>query len=142
MKSNLNQTWKDIFVEYITTNKQIKVWSVKTSLIHIMSTYTINEHSRDADLLENKNILLSLLIHIKLQDWIASDVPHKHDWPQKSVIDNDDVNALKNCTNHKKDLNQFKKTEKNMSALSWKWECFKKHFLSTDSSERKLIDMW
>ena len=43
--------------------------------------------------------------------------------------------------NHKKDSNLSKETEKNMSALSQKWKCFRKHILSTDSSERKLIDM-
>ncbi len=38
------------------------------NLIHIMSIYTIDECSRDADLLENVNILLLLLTYIKLQD--------------------------------------------------------------------------
>jgi len=94
------------------------VWSVKTSLIHIVLTYIIDEYSKDADLLENKDILLSLLIHTKLWDWIASDVSHKHDQSQKLVIDNDNINALKNCTNHKKNSILFKKTEKNMSASS------------------------
>ena len=79
MKSDLNQTWKDIFVEYITTNKQIKVWSIETSLIHIVSTYIIDEHSKDANLLKNENISLSLFIHTKLWDQIASDASHKCD---------------------------------------------------------------
>ena len=126
----------------MTTNKQIKVWSIKTSLIHIMLTYTINEHNRDANLLKNKNILLSLSICTKLQDQIAFDISHKHNQSQKLVIDNDNVNALKNCTNYKKNSILSKETEKNMSALFWKWKHFKKHFLSTDSSERKLINMW
>ena len=141
VKLNLNQTWKDIFVEYITTSKQIKVWSVKTSLIHIVLTYIIDEYNRDTDLLKNKDISLSLLICIKQQDWIASDALCKHSQSQKLIIDNDDVNALKNCTNHKKDSNLSKKTEKNMPAPSWKWECFRKHSLSTDKFEWKLIDM-
>ena len=118
IKLNLNWTWKNIFVEYTAISKQIKVWSVKTSSIHIMSAYIIDEHSEDADLLENKDILLSLLTHMKLQDWIALNVSHKCDWSQKLVIDNNDVNALKNYINHKKNLNLSKKTEKNMSALS------------------------
>jgi len=120
MKSNLNQTWKDIFVEYMIISKQIKVWSVKTNLIHIMSAYTIDEHSKDADLLKNKDILLLLLICTKLWDWIAFDVLHKCDQSQKLVIDNDDVNALKNHTNHKKYSILFKKIEKNISTSSWK----------------------
>ena len=116
IKSDLNQTWKDILVEYMTISKQIKVWSIKTSLIHIVLTYIIDEHSRDVDLLKNEDILLLLLTHTKLQDQIVFDVSHKYDWSQKLIIDNDDVNALKNCTNHKKDSNLSKKTEKNMSA--------------------------
>jgi len=84
-----------------------------------MSVYIIDEHSRDANLLKNENILLSLLIHMKLWDQIASDVLYKHDWSQKLVIDNNDINALKNCINHKKNSILSKKTEKNMSALSW-----------------------
>jgi len=134
--------WKNIFVEYTATSKQIKVWSVKTNLIHIVSTYIIDEHSKDVNLLENKDISLLLLIHMKLWDQIALNISHKHSWSQKLVIDNDNVNALKNCMNHKKNSILSKKTEKNMSALFWKWKCFKKHFLSTDSSERRLIDMW
>jgi len=126
----------------MTTNKQIKVWSIKTSLIHIMLTYTINEHNRDANLLKNKNILLSLSICTKLQDQIAFDISHKHNQSQKLVIDNDNVNALKNCTNYKKNSILSKETEKNMSTLSQKWECFRKHSLSTDSFKRKLINMW
>ena len=39
------------------------------NLIHIMLTYTIDEYSKDTDLLENKDILLLLLLtYIKLQD--------------------------------------------------------------------------
>ena len=68
VKLNLNWTWKDIFVEYTTTSKQIKMWSVKTNLIYIVLIYTIDECSRDTDLLENKYILLSLLTYTKLHD--------------------------------------------------------------------------
>jgi len=82
-----------------------------------VSTYIIDEYSRNADLLENKNISLSLLTHTKLQDQIAFNVSHKCSQSQKLVIDNDNVNALKNYMNHKKDSNLSKKTEKNMSAL-------------------------
>jgi len=85
-----------------------------------MSAYTINEHSKDTDLLENEDILLSLLIYTKLWDQIAFNVSHKHDQSQKLVIDNNNVNSLKNCTNHKKDSILSKETEKNISALSCK----------------------
>jgi len=81
-----------------------------------VSTYNIDEHNRDADLLENEDILLLLFIHTKLQDWIAFNILCKCDQLQKLVIDNDDVNVLKNCINHKKNSNLSKKTEKNMSA--------------------------
>ena len=118
VKSDLKWTWKDIFVEYMTTSKQIKVWSVKTNLIYIVLTYIIDEYSRNVNLLKNKNVSLSLSIYTKLWDWIASDVLHKCSWSQKLVIDNDDVNALKNCINHKKNSILSKKTKKNMSALS------------------------
>jgi len=96
------------------------VWNIKTNLIHIVSAYTIDEHSRDADVLENKDILLLLLllIYMKLWDQIASDVSYKHDWSQKLIIDNDDVNVLKNYMNHEKDSILSKETEKNMSVLS------------------------
>jgi len=63
----------------------------------------INEHSRDVNLLENENISLSLLICTKLQDQIASDVSHKHDQSQKLIINNNNIKALKNHANHKKD---------------------------------------
>jgi len=52
----------------MTISKQIKVWSIKTSLIYIVSIYIFDEHSKKTDLLENKNILLLSLIYIKLQD--------------------------------------------------------------------------
>ncbi len=83
-----------------------------------MLTYIIDEHSRDTNLLENEDVSLSLLTCTKLQDQIASDVSHKCDQSQKLVIDNDDVNALKNYINHKKDSILSKKTEKNMSMSS------------------------
>ncbi len=86
-------------------------------MIHIMSTYIIDEYSKDADLLENEYILLLLLIHMKLQDWITLNILHKCDQSQKLITDNDDVNALKNYTNYKKNLLLFKKTKKNISAL-------------------------
>jgi len=110
-------------------------------MIHIISAYIIDEHSRNADLLENEDILLLLLIHTKLQDWIVFDVSYKFDSSQKLVIDNDDVNALKNYINHKKNSNSSKKTEKNMLTWSHKQKHFKKYFLSTDSSKRKLINI-
>jgi len=102
----------------MTTNKQIKVWNVKTSLIHIVLTYIIDKYSKDVNLLKNKNISLSLLTHIKLWDWIVSDALCKYSQLWKLIINNDDVNALKNYTNHKKNSILFKKTEKNMSASS------------------------
>jgi len=102
----------------MTISKQIKVWSVKTNLIHIMSAYTIDEYNRNVNLLKNKNISLSLFIYTKLWNQIAFDVSHKHNWSQKLVIDNDDVNALKNYINHQKNSILFKETEKNMSASS------------------------
>ena len=42
---------------------------------------------------------------------------NKHNQSQKLITDNDDVNALKNCMNHKKNSLLSKKTEKNMSVL-------------------------
>jgi len=106
-----------------------------------MSAYIIDKHNRNTDLLENEDVSLSLLIHIKLQDWIAFDVSHKCDQSQKLVIDNDNINALKNCTNHKKYLNSSKKTEKNMSALLCKWRHLRKYFLLIDNFKRKLINI-
>lgn len=85
-----------------------------------MSIYTIDECSRDADLLENVNILLLLLTYIKLQDWIALNTLCKHSQLQKLVTDNDNINTLNNYINYKKDSTLSKKTEKNMSALFWK----------------------
>ena len=71
IKLDLNWMWKDILIKYMTINKQIKVWSVRTNLIHIVLIYTIDECSRDADLLENEYILLSLLTYTKLYDWMT-----------------------------------------------------------------------
>jgi len=116
------------------------VWNIKTNLIHIVLTYTIDECSRDANLLENKYILLSLLTHTKLQDQTALNILHKYSQSQKLVTDNDDINISDNYTNYEKDLLLFKETEKNMSVLFWKWEHFKKHFLLIDRSEWKLIN--
>ena len=55
-----------------------------------MSTYIINEHSKNANLLENKDVSLSLLIYMKLWDQIALNVSYKHsqsqiDWAQNWV---------------------------------------------------------
>jgi len=106
-----------------------------------MLIYIIDEHNRDVDLLENKNILLLLLTHTKLQDWIAFNVSHKYDWLQKLIIDNDEINVSENHINHKKDLNSSKKSEKSMLALFCKWEHFRKYFLLINNFKRKLINM-
>jgi len=83
-----------------------------------MLTYIIDEYNRKVNLLKNENVILSSLTHIKLQDQITFDVSHKHSQSQKLIIDNDDINTLKNHINHKKNSNLFKKTEKNTSVLS------------------------
>jgi len=102
----------------MNTNKQIKVWSIKMNLIHIVLTYTINECSRDVDLLKNKYILLLLLTHTKLQDWMTFNTLYKHNQSQKLIIENDNINVLNNCINHKKNSLLSKKNwEKHVSTL-------------------------
>ncbi len=87
------------------------------NLIHIVLIYIIDECSRGADLLENKYILLLLLTYIKLQDWMTLNILCKCSQLQKLITDNVNINALNNCTNHKKNSLLFKKTEKNISVL-------------------------
>jgi len=43
-----------------------------------MLTYIIDEHSRDANLLENEYISMLLLTHTKLQDQMTLNISHKH----------------------------------------------------------------
>ena len=75
IKSDLNCTWKGILVGYTETSKQVKVWSVQTNSIHIVSTYTIDESIKGSDLLTGKP--LPLLSCTKIVDWVNPDAPHK-----------------------------------------------------------------
>ena len=84
VKLDLNQTWKEIFIRYINTSKQIKVWSTKINSILLISAYTIDEISREVNLIETP---LPISTHMRLQDRQTSDISHKCDHSHKLVVD-------------------------------------------------------
>ena len=111
--------------------------NTKTNSIHLISIYTIDETSREVNLIETP---LSISIYIKLQDRKAPDISYKYSCSHKLVIDINIDNIQHDYTNYNKDSNLSKEAEKDMPALSlYKRKCLLNSLL-TDSSERRLIE--
>ena len=137
VKSDLNWTWKGIFVRYTNTSKQIKVWSTKTNSIHLISTYTIDETSRGVNLIETPLLMPTCT---RLQDRKVPDAPHKCGHLHKLVVNTNINNIQHDCTNHNKDSNSSKEAEEDMPAPSLQKRGHPLNPLSTNSSERRLIE--
>ena len=51
IKSDVQKTWKSIFIGYIGTSKHLRVWAPRTHQVLIASKLVVNKSKRGADLL-------------------------------------------------------------------------------------------
>ena len=135
IKSDLNRTWKGILIGYTETNKHVKVWSVKTNSVHIVSAYTIDETCRGSDLLQS----LPAPIRTKISNRIAPDAPRKRGRP-RLVVNNEAPEPQDFRTNRNTNSQLDKEAEEDMPAPPHKRGRPQKSPLSVDSPPRRLIE--
>lgn len=79
IKSDVQKTWKSIFIGYTGTSKHLKVWAF---YIHQVFKPVVNESKRSANLLVEYFLLLP---EKSLQPQIGESKPRG--WPQKNALE-------------------------------------------------------